>query len=172
MSLRRAIKSSLLIVGLLAMASMVSASCGASGKDVSKPEIAAALKSFMEAFMNNDAAALPALLSEDCTAAEVAQLQSASQLVHEVSLGAQFNYTVDADLLIIEVEDDKVAVPLDQPERAVAATAIVNGQQGPSESPLDPLVAPPVFVRAKGTWKVDNCGELLQRGDEDAPETP
>jgi hypothetical protein len=149
---------------------------------LTKQEIAAALKSFVEAFTNNDAAALPGLFSKECTAQEVSQLESGSQLAHQVMFGGRYQLTVNTDWFVVETKGDQATVPIDQPEGALSATATVGDQPlgtmtlkggtGPVENPLGPFKTPIEFVREDGVWKVQNCGELFRHGDEDAPETP
>jgi hypothetical protein len=150
--------------------------------DLSKQEIAGALTSFMESFANNDAAALPGLFSNDCTAGEVAQLQNASKLLHEVMLGGRYQLTVNTASFVVETKGDQATVPIDQPEGALSATATISDQPlgtlplkggtGPVEHPLAPFDTPLVFVHEDGAWKVHDCGELFRSGDESAPQTP
>jgi len=162
------------VATLLTVLVLVSGSVGCHGSrddkatGVPKAEIAAALTSFTEAFVNGDTSALPELVSKGCNAQQVAQLQNASQLGNQVLLGGKLNLTVDANSLVLKVQDHGVAVPLDQPAGALVATFTINGQPGPYEHPLDLFHAPPVFVGDRGAWRLSNCGALLKSRGESA----
>jgi hypothetical protein len=166
----------MLIVGLLAVASIIGCRGARGNDDQRKDEIAVALKSFMEAFNNNDAATLPGLFSNDCPAEQMRQLQGLSQLVHQGMLSGRYQLTVNTDSFVVETKGDRATVPIDQPDGALSATATVSDQPiatmtlkggtGPVENPLDPFKTPIEFVRQNGAWKVHNCGELFRHGDE------
>jgi hypothetical protein len=159
-----------------ALIALTAWSCSGSSVDLSndeRTEVAAVVETFVNAFGNADADALDELFGSGCTEEQRELVRQSALMMSQltgVAASGTYRAEVDHGKLLLERQDERITVPLEQPAGAISATATINGHQVPVEEPL--LVEAPLrFTKEDGAWKLASCVLFVNEPEDEVDES-